>query len=76
MANIIGRGRLKALETRRSPYTPKHLMCLKCSDVSQKRLVRVQPCRVYQDGLLRPGVQCPKCLTTWIEADDQPEKVH
>ena len=74
MANIIGPARLKALETRRSPYIPRHLMCLKCSDVSKKRLIRVQPCRVYQDGLLRPGVQCPKCLTAWMEAEDHPTK--
>ena len=38
-------------------------------------LVYVKKCRVLQDGLLRPGVQCPRCLTTWVEAEEQPETV-
>lgn len=70
MANIVGPGRRHALETRRSPYKPEGFICRKCSRPGQ--FVYVRKCRVYQDGLMRPGVQCPQCLTAWMEAEDQP----
>lgn len=74
MANVVGPARRKALETRRSPYRPEGFVCLKCSK-PPKHWVRVVKVRVFQDGLMRPGVQCPWCLTAWIEAEEQPEKV-
>ena len=75
VANPIGRWRRRALETRRSPYRPEGFICRACSDLSAGALVYVKKCRVLQDGLLRPGVQCPRCLTTWVEAEEQPETV-
>ena len=74
MATFIGPGRQKALETRRSPYRPEGFICRTCSQGAE--FVYTRKCRVYQDGLMRPGVQCPKCLTAWMEAEDQPPKVN
>lgn len=73
MANINGPGLRKALETRRSPYRPEGFICTACTKGNQ--FVWMRACRVYQDGLNRPGVQCPKCFTAFIEAEDQPEKL-
>ena len=73
MAGILGPGRRKALETRRSPYRPKGFICLRCSKGAE--FVYMRACRVYQDGLMRPGVQCPQCFTAFMEAEDQPPKV-
>ena len=79
MANPIGRGRRRALETRRSPLQPGSLVCTACTALRKAQgksgLVGVVKCRVYQDGLMRPGVTCPECHLTWIEQEEQPERV-
>lgn len=75
VASVLGPGRRKALETRRSPYRPEGFFCKRCSDVAAAKFVFVRKCRLFQEGLMRPGVQCPKCLTAWVEAEEQPEKV-
>lgn len=81
VANPIGRWRRKALETRRSPYTVGEggLFCQACTKqavgVFPANAVWCRPCRVYQDGLLRPGVRCPRCGAAWVEQEEQPEKV-
>ena len=71
MAHILGPGRRKALETRRSPLDVGRMFCTACSTPPQ--FVYVRTCRVVEDGLMRPGVRCPQCRTAWIEQDDQPE---
>ena len=80
MANVIGRGRRKALETRRSPYKMGQLVCTACTAkrkaAGKTGLVPVKKCRILQDGLNRPGVTCPLCHLAWIEQEDQPEPVH
>ena len=80
MATFIGPGRAQALETRRSPYKPEGFICKGCTARASRQqgkqaFVYVKRARIYQDGLMRPGVQCPQCLTAWIEAEDQPEEV-
>lgn len=78
MAHLLGPGRRKALETRRSPYRPEGFFCKACTAarkaLGQTGFVFTVKCRVYQDGLNRPGVQCPVCLTAWMEAEEQPVK--
>ena len=76
MANFLGPGRRKALETRRSPYRPEGFVCLRCSDRRRWRFVYMRRCRVWHEGLERPGVQCPRCGVAYMEAEEQPEKVH
>lgn len=77
--NPIGKWRRKAMETRRSPYQPGQMVCTACTAKRKAAglagVVPVRKCRVFQDGLMRPGVQCPQCFTAWIEQEDQPEQV-
>lgn len=79
MSHLIGKWHRRALETRRSPYRVGQMVCTVCTATRQakgfKGFVRVRPCEVWQNGLVRPGVQCPRCGMLWIEAEDQPEKV-
>lgn len=79
MATPIGKWRRRALETRRSPYQPGQFICLACTAKRKASglagVVPVRKVRVLQDGLVRPGVVCPRCGTAWIEQEDQPEKV-
>ena len=77
MANPIGKGRRRALETRRSPLQPGSLICTACTAkrkaAGKTGLVGVLRARVFYEGVIRPGVQCPQCGTTWIECEDQPD---
>ena len=73
MASLLGPARRQALQTRRSPLKVGQMVCTACSRGST--FVRVVPCRVLHESLLRPGVRCPQCHTAWIEAEDQPEVI-
>lgn len=79
MATFLGPARDRALTTRRSPYRVGQLVCTVCTAHRRTNgglgFVRVRRCRVLVAGVLRPGVQCPQCLTTWIEHEDQPDRV-
>jgi len=57
-------GLAQHLQTRH--VEPRFLVCTVCTRLTG-RPVRMTPVRVYQDGLHRPGVTCPRCHTTFIE---------
>ena len=50
-----------------------HALMPRVTELEPGRLHMVSP---YREGILRPGVQCPQCLTAWYEKEEQPEKPH
>lgn len=77
MATFIGPARDRLLETRRSPYKPGYFICQACSRARAARglkgLQPVRACRLWINGLNRPGVVCPTCGLAWVEQEEQPE---
>lgn len=65
MATVIGPARRRRLETRQRPQMVEGFICRACSRGFD--VVYVRPCRIWDQGLERPGVQCPRCLKAWVE---------
>lgn len=63
----MGRWTRRHLETR--VQRTEWLICLGCSRPGKP--VHVRRCRVFQDGVMQPGVQCPKCFRAWLEREDK-----
>lgn len=69
--NVIGRFRRRMLETRGQRVDG--VVCSACTKATGK-LAELRRTRVLHNGLMIPGVQCPRCLQSWVEQEekDQP----